>query len=501
MVPAHERPLLEMRGVSKSYTGVRARDGAELSVRAGEVLALLGENGAGKSTLMKILAGAVARDAGEVVWNGEPVEIGSRADAAALGIGIVFQHPELVDELTIAENVTLGRERSRAGLVDRRAMRERTRAALRRLRTPLEPDRPVRGLRAGERQLVEISRALAYDARLLILDEPTASLGVREVEHLFEVIRELCDAGMAIVYISHRLPEILGLSDRVTVLRDGRTIGTVQTAETDRDELVGMMVGRDLGGVFSKASHRRDGVVLSVRDLTSERGLLGASFDLHEGEVLGVYGLLGSGRTELARALVGADRVLAGTVALDGVPVSVRSPSHAVRLGLGLVPEERVSQGTFQRLSVLENLTVARADLVSRHGWLRRGEERRRAAEIVGRLAIRTTSVDAEVSTLSGGNQQKVVFGRWLLGDARVLILDDPTVGVDVGAKEEIYGIVSDLAAGGTAVLLLSSELPELLGLSDRLLVMRDGRMSGILERGAMTEAGALGLALQEAVA
>jgi ribose transport system ATP-binding protein len=492
-------PLLEMHAIDKSYEGVRALDGASLAVAAGEVHALLGENGAGKSTLVKILAGAVERDAGTLSWEGRPVEIASRRDATDLGVGIVFQHAELIDELSIAENISLGRERARAGFVDRSAARRLARDALERVRAPLRPERAVRGLRAGERQLVEIARAIAFDVRLLVLDEPTASLGEREVDNLFRIVRELRDDGIGIVYISHRLPEIFELSDRVTVLRDGRTVETVETESTNRDALVAMMVGRDLTGIFRKVSHAREEVTLSVRDLASDGGLDGVSFDLHAGEVLGVYGLLGSGRTELARAIVGADRVVAGTIELDGAPARLGAPSAAVRRGVGLVPEERVSQGTFQGLSVRENLTAARGDLVATHGWVRGGRERRRAREVVERLRIRTRSIEAPVSTLSGGNQQKVVFGRWLIGDTRVLVLDEPTAGVDVGAKEEIYGIISDLAAGGTAVLLMSSELPELLGLADRLLVMRDGHAAGLLDRERMSEAAALELALAEA--
>ena len=488
-----------MRDIDKGYEGVRALDGASLAVEAGEVHALLGENGAGKSTLVKILAGAVERDAGTLTWLGEPTEISSRRDATDLGVGIVFQHAELIDELSIAENMSLGRERSWCGFLDRAGARALARDALERVGARLRPDRAVRGLRAGERQLVEIARAVAYDVRLLVLDEPTASLGAREVENLFRIVRELRDDGIGIVYISHRLPEIFELADRVTVLRDGRTIGTVETRATGRDELVSMMVGRELSGVYRKESHARQEVVLAVRDLVSDGGLGGVSFDLHAGEVLGVYGLLGSGRTELARAIMGADRVIAGSVELGGRPVRIAAPSAAVRLGLGLVPEERVSQGTFQGLSVRENLTAARGDLVASRGWVRRRRERRRAREIVERLRIRTSSIEAPVATLSGGNQQKVVFGRWLLGDPRVLLLDEPTAGVDVGAKEEIYRIISDLAANGTAVLLASSELPELLGLADRLLVMRDGHAAGLLERDEMTEASALRLALAEA--
>jgi ABC-type sugar transport system ATPase subunit len=492
-------PLLVMEGVSKSYDGVQALRSADLSVLPGEVHALLGENGAGKSTLMKILVGAVQRDEGTIRIAGEPVEIASRQDAQRLGLGIVFQHPELVAELSIVDNVTLGRERAHGGFVDRQEGRERTRAALRRLGASLEPGRSAAGLRAGERQLVEVARAIAYDLRVLVLDEPTASLGRHEVENLFRVIRELRDSGVAIVYISHRLEEVFELADRITVLRDGAVVGTVGVAATSRPEIVGMMVGRSMGHAVRKESHASGRVVLDAQGLATAEGVRGVSLRLHEGEVLGVYGLLGSGRTELARALFGADRLLAGRVQLDGKAVRLRSPSRAVRRGLGLVPEDRTHQGTFLRLSVRENVTVTRAERFVRGLFLRRREENRQTREAVQRLSIRTSSVDSLVSTLSGGNQQKVVFARWLVAGARVLILDDPTVGVDVGAKEEIYRIIADLTRDGTSVVFLSSELPEVIGLADRMLILRDGRVAGELEGDQMTEGRALALALGEA--
>ena len=484
-----------MRGISKSYQGVRALRDASFDVRAGEVHALLGENGAGKSTLIKILAGAVSGDEGEIRLAGDPVEIGSRQDAQRLGIGVVFQHPELVDELTIADNVTLGAERSRAGFIRRRDDRERTAAALRRLGVRLSPGRAAVGLRTGERQLVEIARAIVSRVRILVLDEPTASLGRREVESLFAVVRELREEGVGIVYISHRLEEIEAIADRVTVLRDGAVVATVEARGTPRAELVRMMVGRQMGHAFRKESHVRDAVALEANGLSTAAGLEDVSFALREGEVLGVYGLLGSGRTELARALTGADRITGGEVRLAGRRQRLRSPSSAVRRGVGLVPEDRIAQGLFPILSVRENVTLSGSGRYPL-GIVRRREETRRTLTAVRELAFRASSTEAAVSTLSGGNQQKVVFGRWLVAGAKVLILDDPTVGVDVGAKEEIYRIVADLTRDGTAVILLSSELPEVLGLADRMLVLRDLRVAGELEGDAMSEEKALALAL-----
>ena len=492
-------PLLVMEQVSKSYDGVQALRTADLAVLPGEVHALLGENGAGKSTLMKILVGAVQADSGTIRIAGETVDIRSRQDAQRLGLGIVFQHPELVDELSIGDNVTLGREHARGGFIDRQEGRDRTRAALQRLGTTLAPERSAAGLRAGERQLVEVARAIAFDLRVLVLDEPTASLGRREVEDLFRVIRELRDAGVAIVYISHRLEEVFELADRITVLRDGAVVGTVDVDGTTRSHVVGMMVGRSMVHAVRKESHSTDRVILEAEGLETVEGLRDVSLRLHEGEVLGVYGLLGSGRTELARALFGADRLLSGRVRLEGRNVRVGSPSRAVRRGLGLVPEDRTHQGAFLRLSVTENVTVARAERFARWIFVRRGEETRRTREVAQRLSIRTPSLESLVSTLSGGNQQKVVFARWLVAGARVLILDDPTVGVDIGAKEEIYRIIADLTRDGTAVIFLSSELPEVLGLADRMLVLREGAVAGELEGESMSEGRALALALGEA--
>ena len=487
-----------MRGISKSYQGVRALREASFDVRPGEVHALLGENGAGKSTLIKILAGAVRRDAGSIRVAGQAIEIDSRQDAQRLGIGVVFQHPELVDELTIADNVTLGAERAWGGFIRRRDSRERTAAALRRLGVGLSAGRVASGLRTGERQLVEIARAIVSDVRILVLDEPTASLGRREVESLFGVVRGLRASGVGIVYISHLLEEIETFADRVTVLRDGAVVATVAAHGTSRAELVHMMVGREMGHAFRKESHTRDVVALEASGLYTHAGLEDVSLQLRQGEILGVYGLLGSGRTELARALTGADRIYAGEIRLAGSVQRLRSPSRAARRGIGLVPEDRTAQGLFPNLSVRENVTLSGAAR-ARFGVVRRSEESRQAIRAVQELTIRTASIASPVSTLSGGNQQKVVFGRWLVAGAGVLVLDDPTVGVDVGAKEEIYRIVADLTRDGTAVLLLSSELPELLGLADRLLVLRDLRIAGELEGAAMTEASALALALGEA--
>jgi ribose transport system ATP-binding protein len=489
-------PLLEFRGVAKSFGGVKAVRNADLQVAEGEIHALLGENGAGKSTLVKILAGAHQRDAGDIVWGGRPTEISSLGDADAMGIRVIYQHLNVVDHLTVEENLSLGREPRRFGLVRRGESRRRARAALAALGVDLDLDRQAAGLRVAEKQLIEIARALASgETRLLVMDEPTASLGDREVERLFEVVRALRDRGMAIIYISHKLEEILGLVDRITILRDGQTIETLRAAETTQDQLITRMVGRELGHQIKRRSRPIDRVVLEAEDLWTETGLKGVSLQLRAGEVLGVYGLLGSGRTELARALFGADPVQSGTVRINGEPVSLRSPIDAIRNGVGLVPEER-AQALFPLLSIRENLTAASADRVFSRGLLQRATERALARGVVGDLSIRTPSEEQLVGRLSGGNQQKVVVGRWLLRQVPILIMDDPTVGVDVGAKDELYRLIGDMTESGTSVLLSSSELPELLLLADRLAVLHDGRLVGVLEGDDLTQQNVLELAL-----
>lgn len=493
-------PLLSMRGMEKRFGGVQALADGTLDVRAGEVHALLGENGAGKSTLVKILAGAHQPDAGELLWNGAPTAFSSLADAARLGIRIIHQHLNVIAHLSVAENITLGRERARLGVIDRADTDRRAREALGRLGVALDLRAPAGGLRVAERQLIEIARSLSEDVTLLVMDEPTASLGDREVERLFGVIRSLRDNGIAIVFISHKLDEVFAIADRVTVLRDGRTVGTVPIGETSPDGLVGMMVGRRLGHAIERRRGQPGPARLAVEDLATATGLSGVSFTLHAGEVLGVYGLLGSGRTELARAIFGADAIVSGRIRLDGHEVRPRSPEDARRLGIGFVPEER-PQGAFPLRSVRENLTSASPDLIARRGWVRPGVERTLAEGMVRALRIRTPSTETPLVRLSGGNQQKAILGRWLVRDTPILILDDPTSGIDVGAKDEIYKLIADLTGRGRSVLISSSELPELLALSDRILVLREGQVAGILDGDRLTQADVLRLAVRGAVA
>jgi len=482
-------PILSLEHASKAFGAIHALEDVSIHLLPGEAHGLVGENGAGKSTLVKILAGATTRDSGEIRFNGITVDFQSRTESMRSGISVIFQHANLVPQLTVAENVTLGVERSRLGILRDSAQRRAVRDVLASLGSMIELNRVAASLRSAERQLVEIARALLHDSRLLILDEPTASLGTDEVTHLHRVLGELRGAGLGIIYISHRIEEVLTVSDRITVLRDGKTVATREASETRIEQVVSLMIGRDSDQVFqTAASHSRPDAVLDVRDLTTDTGLHGITFTLHAGEVLGVYGLLGSGRTELAHAIFGADPITGGVVHLAGSNAHIGAPRRAVRAGIGLVPEERVAHGLFPQLSVLDNMSSARPWLYSRFGLVNDGARFRLVDAMARRLGVKAASLEQVVSALSGGNQQKVVLGRWLIGGSKLIILDDPTVGVDVGAKQEIYRLISELTTDGTAILLMSSELSEVIGLSDRVLVLNEGRIAATFSRGQMSE-------------
>jgi len=493
--PASTAPALAMEHIYKSFGGVHALTDTSFEVRPGEVHALLGENGAGKSTLVKIVAGVHERDAGALRWQGEPAEIRSVTDAERMGIHIIYQQLNVLDHLTVAENLTLGRERIRLSFVDVGEERRRTIGALAALGVEIDVDAPAGSLRVAEKQLIEIARALWGDVRLLIMDEPTSSLGEREVDRLFEIIARLREHGIAVIYISHKLEEVSRIADRITVLRDGHTVGTVDAGETNQDDLIAMMVGRRLGHAIEKITHATDRVVLDVDSLGTDTGLSRISFTLRQGEVLGVYGLLGSGRTELARALFGADPIGEGSIAVNGNVVRFGSPADAKRRGLGLVTEDR-AEASFPLLTIRENLTAPSWDRIAPGGWLRSARERSLAQKMVDALRIRTPSVNEPLSRLSGGNQQKVVVGRWLLREVPILILDDPTSGIDVGAKDELYHLIGEMTAAGRSVIMTSSELPELLALSDRILVLHHGGLVGILEGGELTQENVIRMAV-----
>ncbi|MEO3802367.1 sugar ABC transporter ATP-binding protein [Nonomuraea sp. B1E8] len=497
---SHE--ILRAEGLRKTFPGVVALDGVDLSLRTGEVHVLLGENGAGKSTLIKILSGAYHPDGGRVLMDGRQVHIRSAGDAQRLGIATIYQEFNLVPQLTVAENLALGRPPRRFGFVDVRSMEQQARTLLERVGVDVDPRTPTARLGIARMQMVEIAKALALDARILIMDEPTAVLTTSEVARLFAIVRQLRDEGVAVVFITHHLEEIADIGDRVTVLRDGRSVAEVP-ANTRRDELVGLMVGRPIDQQYPRSAPDRPAErgepLLEVRGLTRRGVFDDVSFEVRAGEVVGMAGLVGAGRTEVARAVFGADRYDAGQVSVRGRRLPPGDVHAAMEAGLGLVPEDRKAQGLVLGADVAENLGLVTMRDATRAGFVDRPGLRRTAARVAEQLGIRMTGLSQEVRTLSGGNQQKVVIGKWLAANAKVLILDEPTRGVDVGAKVEIYQLVNALTAAGDAVLMISSDLPEVLGMSDRILVMARGRLVGELRATEATQDDVMALATMEA--
>ncbi|HEX2071373.1 MAG TPA: sugar ABC transporter ATP-binding protein [Thermoleophilaceae bacterium] len=495
---------LEVRGLEKRYGGVRALAGVDMSVAAGEIHGLLGANGAGKSTLLRIVTGAEHADAGEILIDDEPIAPRDVRDAHELGIRMIFQHQQVVPELSVASNFCLGEETTQGGVLRPSRDRERARRGLAALDLEIDPDAPLAGLTFAERQMVEIGKALEARSRILILDEPTAALGKDESERLFAMLRQLqASHGTTVVYVSHRLEEIVSICDRVTVLRDGLVAGRVTVEPTTTPgELARLVVGASQAAAREPAAAHSAAVdapvALRVRGLASEGGLVDASLEVRRGEILGVYGMMGSGRTELLRALMAADRPTAGTVELDGAAVRLRGPAQAVEAGVGLVPEDRHADGLFMIASVALNALSASLRRFSRAGVVRESAGRKAASEIAGRLRIKAPSLGTAVRNLSGGNQQKVVLARWLLARARVLLLDDPTVGVDVGARREIYRTLDDLRASGIAVVVTSSDADELLEVADRIVIMRAGRSTATVPRAEADADRLLALALGE---
>lgn len=483
-------PLIEVRDLCKSFPGVRALDNAHFELQRGEVHALMGENGAGKSTLMKILAGVYTRDSGTVRLDGQPIDVASPRAAQALGIGIVHQELNLMNHLTAAQNIFIGREPTKGfGWLDEAALNAQAQAIFDRLHLQLDPRTVVGELTVARQQMVEIAKALSHDSRVLIMDEPTAALNDAEIAELFRLIGQLKAQGVGIVYISHKMDELKRIADRVTVMRDGRTIGTVPAAGTPMATIIAMMVGRELQEQpAAPPDTSRNEVVLTVHGLTRGTALRDVSFEVRRGEILGFAGLMGAGRTEVARAIFGADPLDAGSIAVHGRPVRIRSPQDAVRAGIGYLSEDRKHFGLATGLDVETNIVLASLERFTRGGVVDEAATREVGERYVKQLGIKTPSLAQTVKLLSGGNQQKIVIAKWLLRECDILFFDEPTRGIDVGAKSEIYKLLEALAAQGKAIVMISSELPEVLRLSHRVLVMCEGRITGELAAAEATQ-------------
>src|ERR671919_534382 len=486
--PGEERPVLEMEHVSKQFGATLALDDVSLELQRGEIHALLGENGAGKSTLIKIMTGIQRQDSGEILIDGAPVRVTSAQDAQRLGVAAIYQEPMIFPDLSVAENIFIG-HRDRGKIVDRRRMEREAREVLARLDVRLDVGEPARGLTLAEQQTVEIAKAISLDVRVLIMDEPTASLSAHEVDRLFRQVRNLSARGVAVLFISHRLDEVFELADRITVLRDGRLISSRSRREATPEQVIRDMVGRGVADFFARSDHAPDETVLRVEDLGRDGAFSGVSFEVRRGEVLGLAGLVGAGRTDVALALFGIAPADSGRLELEGREVQIRSPHQAMRQGIAYLSEDRRQRGLSMPQSVTANITLATLRrYVSRLRLLDSSAERSVADGFRRMLSIRTPSLETPVDQLSGGNQQKTMLAKWLTTEPSVLILDEPTRGIDVGAKAEVHHIIDDLARSGMAIVLISSELPEVLGMSDRVLVMREGRLRGVFDRSEATQ-------------
>jgi rhamnose transport system ATP-binding protein len=482
-------PLLALEHAAKSFGSVRALEDGSIELRAGEAHGLVGENGAGKSTLVKILAGVYRPDAGRLLLDGQELRLGGPAEARAAGIAVIYQEPTLFPDLSVAENIFMGRQPLAAGRrIDARELRRRVEALMARLGVPLDPSRPARGLSIADQQIVEIAKALSFEARVIVMDEPTAALSGAEVERLFAVARALRAHGAAVLFVSHRLDEVLDLCQQVTVMRDGRQVFSGPLDGLTRDDLVRRMVGRELSVMYPERGAERGEVALSVRRLTREGVFTDVSFEVRHGEIVGLAGLVGAGRSEVARAVFGIDRRDAGEVLVEGRRLPAASPTAAMAAGMGYVPEDRREQGLVMDLSIARNASLASLGRLRRGVLIRAADERRLAADWALRLRLKYARLTDPVAALSGGNQQKVVLAKWLARRPTVLVVDEPTRGIDVATKAEVHRLLSDLAADGVAVLMISSELPEILGMADRVLVMHEGRLTADLPREDATE-------------
>ncbi|MET3655672.1 sugar ABC transporter ATP-binding protein [Sporosarcina psychrophila] len=482
--------MIEMTGISKSFDGNSVLTNVEFSVKKGEIHALMGENGAGKSTLMKILTGIYARDTGEVKVRGKLVDFKNPKEAEHAGIAVIHQELNILPDLTVAENLFLGNEKTfgKSGILKTKEMNKKAKVILGELGLDVDVKTVARELSVGKQQIIEIAKAMSSNAEVIIMDEPTAALTEREIVSLFETIRALQSNGVSFVYISHRMEEIFSLCDRITILRDGNYVGVKEIKKTSFDEIVQMMVGRELGERFPERNATIGDVKLAANGLTRNGYFEDISFELRKGEVLGIAGLMGAGRTEVAQSLFGYKKLHKGEILLDGKPVKISNPLQAKKLGFGYVTEDRKSEGLIVDFSVRDNLSLTNFDKVSAKGIIKSNEEKELYETMVKRLGVRTSGPNQAAKSLSGGNQQKVVIAKWLGIEPNVLILDEPTRGVDVGAKKEIYSIINELAEKGVAILMISSELPEIIGMTDRVLVMHEGTMTAELQKTEMTQ-------------
>jgi len=476
--------ILKMQGIQKYFSGVHALKGVDFDLRAGEVHALMGENGAGKSTLIKVLCGIHNKDGGSIEYLGEQVSFSNIGESQAAGISVIHQELNMMNDLTVAQNMFIGREFFKGGLIDDRAMEEEAQRQFDKMGVKINPSDRLGDLTVGKQQMVEITKAISRDCKLLVLDEPTAALTLPEVEELFKIMNELRDKGIGMIYISHRMDEITRISDRVTVMRDGEYVGTVNTAETTKDDIIKMMVGRVIMGEQKAHSNVAEDapVILDVKHLNAGKEVKDVSFLLRRGEILGFAGLMGAGRTEVARALYGADRRQTGEIYINGEKVNIRTPEQAVKHGICYLSEDRKRFGLMLDKSITENTTIASVDTFIKHGLINDNKMRESSAEFNTKLRTKTPSMEQLLKNLSGGNQQKVIIARWLMKNCDVFIFDEPTRGIDVGAKSEIYNLMDELVSQGKSIIMISSELPEVLRMSDRVLVMCEGRKTGELD-------------------
>ena len=493
---AAKAPFLEMRGITKQFPGVLALNKVDLSVYPGKVLALVGENGAGKSTLMKVLSGVHKRDAGEILIDGKSVEITSPLASRQMGISIIYQELSVLNNMNVAENIFVGRERTKNGFVDKKQQHEEAKALLNRVGLNIDTHTITRRLSTAQKQMVEVAKALSFNSRLIIMDEPTSSLTDKETAMLMDIIRKLRDEGVAIVFISHRMNEIFEISDEIAVMRDGEMVQHMITADVDEQQVIAAMVGRDVNDIFHKEEAPIGDVVLEVKNLSTKNFLKDISFNVRAGEIVGFAGLVGAGRSEVMRALFAVDPRESGEIYVNGKQVEIKSTVDALNAGMGFVPEDRKEQGLILKQTIRANASLAALDSVANGWFIDKKREKNLSDEYVSKLKVKTPSIEQLIMNLSGGNQQKVVIAKWMATHPKVLILDEPTRGIDVGAKKEIHTLMSELAKQGVAIIMISSELPEVLGMADRIYVMHDGRIKGEIDRAEASQESIMKLAI-----